>query len=315
VLLSFILQRDKDMSDVYLSMSYNDSGLNDLLGLDKITSSQKIQTFLHDKMRFLCIFIANEMRKRAPTPGQINAKAAQLTHGFSNDKSSLIIHKRAYNMAYKTWIGNKKMKDRDMPEPTGRGGKTHDGKPLEGRYPTQYALKKKPNAVKLFRVKQLKGGISYTRFRGKKKKAGVEYEVKSFQALQDFYETKYRTTAPGNISRIFELMAKEARRTRQATGPMSGEVSVGSAKNRKKNDEASYVFGDTYATVSFKSLAFGIKGFPEEVRKYNHWLTNPPSEGKSLYPGSKSQTAIEKGLELSKTDIMEHLRQKGISFQ
>ena len=303
------------MSDVYLAMSYNDSGLNDLLGLAKITSSQKIQTFLHDKMRFLCIFIANEMRKRAPSPGQIQAKAAELTHGFSNDKSSLIIHKRAYNMAYKTWKANKKMKVRDIPEPTGSGGRTHEGKPLEGRYSTQYALKKKPNAVKLFRMKQLKGGLSYTLFRGKKKQAGGEYEKKSFQALKDFYETKYRMTAPGNISRIFELMAKEARRTRQATGPMSGEVSTGSAKNRKKNDSAAYVFGDTFATVSFQSLAFGKKGFPEEVRKYNRWLTNPPSEGKDLYPGSKSQKSIEKGLELSKTDIMEHLRRKGISFQ
>lgn len=303
------------MSDVYLAMSYNDSGLNDLLGLAKITSSQKIQTFLHDKMRFLCIFIANEMRKRAPSPGQIQAKAAELTHGFSNDKSSLIIHKRAYNMAYKTWKANKKMKVRDIPEPTGSGGRTHEGKPLEGRYSTQYALKKKPNAVKLFRMKQLKGGLSYTLFRGKKKQAGGEYEKKSFQALQDFYETKYRTTAPGNISRIFELMAKEARRTRQAMGPLSGEVSTGSAKNKARNDSASYVFGDTFATVSFKSLAFGKKSFPDDVRKYNHWLTNPPSEGKALYPGSKSQKSIEKGLELSKTDIMEHLRRKGISFQ
>ncbi len=303
------------MSDVYLAMSYNDSGLNDLLGLAKITSSQKIQTFLHDKMRFLCIFIANEMRKRAPSPGQIQAKAAELTHGFSNDKSSLIIHKRAYNMAYKTWKANKKMKDRDIPEPTGSGGRAHEGKPLEGRYSTQYALKKKPNAVKLFRMKQLKGGLSYTLFRGKKKQAGGEYEKKSFQALQDFYETKYRTTAPGNISRIFELMAKEARRTRQAMGPLSGEVSTGSAKNKARNDSASYVFGDTFATVSFKSLAFGKKSFPDDVRKYNHWLTNPPSEGKALYPGSKSQKSIEKGLELSKTDIMEHLRRKGISFQ
>lgn len=303
------------MSDVYLAMSYNDSGLNDLLGLAKITSSQKIQTFLHDKMRFLCIFIANEMRKRAPSPGQIQAKAAELTHGFSNDKSSLIIHKRAYNMAYKTWKANKKMKDRDIPEPK---VPNRSKKPPAEKKPGYSGTAQKNSrglAIKTFRVKQLKGGLSYTLFRGKKKQAGGEYEKKSFQALQDFYETKYRTTAPGNISRIFELMAKEARRTRQAMGPLSGEVSTGSAKNKARNDSASYVFGDTFATVSFKSLAFGKKSFPDDVRKYNHWLTNPPSEGKALYPGSKSQKSIEKGLELSKTDIMEHLRRKGISFQ
>ncbi len=299
-MLCFVLQREAEMS-VSFYINYDDEELNALLGIAKASSYQKTHTFVHDKMRFLMLYIADELKKNAPTPAEIHSKASELTKGFSNDYSILITHEKAYSMAYKTWIGNKKLRNKDVPQPTPVSPSRN--------FIAQTSLLGMTEAqpTKLFRVRQLKRGISLSLNKSKKLKSDTQYVEVSFQALRDFYETRYRKASSTNLSRIFYMTARKLRGTRRVSGTIYGSARSGS-------NEADWMIGDVWARVIVKSPAFGKKHFTEAVKRINPWLRNPKAEGRQLYPGSRNEKAVNAGIERTKTDILEHLRNRGLLF-
>ena len=291
-----------------LSIEYNDSDLNDIEGIAGITSKKKVHYFLHEKTKFLCLKIYDQL-KAIDTKSAIQQKINELTHDtLSGYKSSLLVHKTAHLMALKTWNKQKKKAQDQEIHVSADAQRRHDSNdnlidPTHTGNITQIGVRR------IFQVKHLKHGASLTRIKGFKtlRKA---YFVRPmvFKEVQDFYEEKYRKNSGGTTARMFLEMANVAHNTRKGFAKTSGMFRQGS-------NYVDYDFQDTSVEMEFHSYAFGKKHFPAEVYEINPWFNKTTTEGKDMYSGSRNEKAIKQGIKDAYNDVYNHVKQKGVLYQ